>query len=156
MKGALKDKRRAIESGVFRRCSNASDTAFNVWWRNGVRECVMAREDLHIRKFGEDPNFIAPAYEMDLSTIIEEDREEKRLDLIMEERAKRKAIDDAKKDEEHLKLTVKIEMAWGDFRCIKKEIARLHQERHLIFCDDDDCPDCTNTVEDWVYHLFCD
>jgi hypothetical protein len=110
VKGEVRDRRRALQGGMWRRASNASDTAFNVWWRNGVRKLVMDKEFLHIRKFGEDPNLVeteVPTLFDWLNIVREQDDHDAQVEL-----ARRAMIEGRKKlNETESKLYKEIEQA---------------------------------------------
>lgn len=131
----------AKTTSMDRKASNASQKTCSSWDRAEIRS-GLNKYLTKIRKYHEDP-FLAETDQPDL------------FDLIgMWKVEDRKAEEEQKKADEAQIITDKITALFVERNKIEMEIARLSQERHLVFCMDDGCLACTSSVIDWRDNLF--
>lgn len=124
-----------------RKASCASKKSCSSWDRAEIR-AGLNKYLTTIRKYHDDP-FLA---ETDEPTLF---------DIILVWNAEDREFAEARrKQEEAEKIASEISKLHHERYEIQRKIAALAQERHLLFCDDDWCRDCTNTVEDCVTEIF--
>ena len=131
----------AKTTSMDRKASGSSKKSCSSWDRAEIR-AGLNKYLVKIRKYHEDP-FLAETEEPTL------------FDLILIWKAEDElAVREQKKQDDAKVITDKIADLFVERNKIELEIARLSQERHLVFCDDDWCLDCTSSILEWRDNLF--